>query len=69
MMTLLSSTILGAVVAVIVTLVRKHRPSPWGSAFAYGPAYGRPLDGISNQPWVTDIQRLRWSCAAPESID
>ena len=38
MMTLLSSTILGAVVAVIVTLVRKHRPSPWGSAFAYGPA-------------------------------
>jgi len=26
MMTLLSSTILGAVVAVLVTLVRKHRP-------------------------------------------
>ena len=38
MTTLLSATILRAVVAIAVTLVRKHRPSPWGSAFAYGPA-------------------------------
>jgi len=30
---------------------------------------GGPLDGISNQPWVAAIQRSRWSCAAPESID
>lgn len=38
MTTLLCATLLGAVMAIPVALVRKHRPSPWGTAFAYGPA-------------------------------
>ena len=38
MTTLLCATLLGAVMAITVALVRKHRPSPWGTAFAYGPA-------------------------------
>jgi hypothetical protein len=41
MTTLLSSTILGTVVAVIVTLVRKHRPSPWGRHLPMAQPYGR----------------------------
>ncbi|MGK2309404.1 leader peptidase (prepilin peptidase)/N-methyltransferase [Cutibacterium sp. V947] len=52
MTTLLAATMLGAVVAIVTTLIRRHRPSPWGSTFAYGPA-------LWAGPWVALAISLR----------
>lgn len=52
MTTLLASTVLGAVMAIVTTLIRRCRPSPWGSAFAYGPA-------LWAGPWVALAISLR----------
>ncbi|MSS45869.1 leader peptidase (prepilin peptidase)/N-methyltransferase [Cutibacterium sp. WCA-380-WT-3A] len=46
MTALLCVTVLGAVIAMTVTVIRKYRPSPWGSVFAYGPA-------LWAGPWMT----------------
>ncbi|MDO4411603.1 leader peptidase (prepilin peptidase)/N-methyltransferase [Cutibacterium sp.] len=52
MTTLLTATLLGALVAILTTLIRRRRPSPWGSAFAYGPA-------LWAGPWVSLALSLR----------
>ncbi|WCC80544.1 leader peptidase (prepilin peptidase)/N-methyltransferase [Cutibacterium equinum] len=51
MTTLLAATVLGALLAIATTLIRRRRPSPWGSAFAYGPA-------LWSGPWAALVISL-----------